>query len=487
MSGATAVAKGGAAVARADRGGWFDSIKNEALSFVKGDNNAPWAILAETVIGCVPILGQVVDARDIIKGLIEVSGAPASPLAWFNLITALIGLIPGGGDAAKRALRSVKSGATQVDDLLAMIRRIYKGDPEALLRKVLDLSTLRKSLDDILADSRLTSRLSPELKQSVEGIRTNLTKQFDSFKKEVDGWLAKGRKTSADGPPAAKAPTGTPAAKPETHAKAGTQEKTPHSDPAQPQTPNAAQQRTARFKTLANKFLGVMGEHMADYHCQDTKGWGAKTAHDGGGINPAKLNDGGHLVQLWPTLVRGRGIDAVWKTTGATKPYAIIEAKASYDPTKLIGALLGEAADKTEGANTTSTTSTGRRGGRSGSKGSGGSNGTTDTIRQTNGKVTQMGHGWIQKRLPKALQMAPLDLDVLRKKKEAAYSRHILFFSIPQAVAHAEALIKLTAQQRVPAEFHAAHEITKEWGDSAIDTVVDNRAGLKEEARRRGK
>jgi hypothetical protein len=41
MSGATAVAKGGAAVAQAERSGWFDSIKNEALSFVKGDNNAP--------------------------------------------------------------------------------------------------------------------------------------------------------------------------------------------------------------------------------------------------------------------------------------------------------------------------------------------------------------------------------------------------------------------------------------------------------------
>ncbi|MCA6216262.1 hypothetical protein KGA65_06885 [Ideonella sp. B7] len=468
------MAKGGAAVARADRGGWFDSIKNEALSFVKGDNNAPWAILAETVIGCVPILGQVVDARDIIKGLVDVSGAPASPLAWFNLITALIGLIPGGGDAAKRALRSVKAGATQVDDLLAMIRRIYKGDPEALLRKVLDLSTLRKSLDDILADSRLTSRLSPELKQSVEGIRTNLAKQFDSFKKEVDGWLAKGRKTSADGPPAAKAPTGTPAAKPETHAKAGTQEKAPHSDPAQPQTPNAAQQRTARFKTLANKFLGVMGEHMADYHCQDTKGWGSKTAHDGGGINLAKLNDGGHLVQLWPTLVRGRGIDAVWKTTGATKPYAIIEAKASYDPTKSLKALLGEAGDKTE-----------RQGGNSGGlqrrSGTGGKSASgPDTIRQTNGKVTQMGHGWIQRRLPKATG----ELEA-KKVGKADYTRHVLFFSIPQAVAHAEALIKLIAKQDVSADFHAAHEVTREWGDAAIDKVVDNRAGLEGAARKR--
>jgi hypothetical protein len=419
------------------------------------------------------------------QGLAEVSGAPASPLAWFNLITALIGLIPGGGDAAKRSLRSVKAGATQVDDLLAMIRRIYKGDPEALLRKVLDVSTLRKSLDDILADSRLTSRLGPELRQSVDNIRANLAKQFDSFKKEVDGWLAKGRRTSASGPPSAKAPAGTPAAKPETHAKAGTQEKAPHSDPAQPRTPNAAQQRTARFKTLANKFLGVMGEHMADYHCQNSKGWGSKTAHDAGGINPAKLNDGGHLVQLWPTLVRGRGIDAVWTTTGAAKPYAIIEAKASYDPTRSLHALLGEAGDKTEGGNTASTSSSGRRGGRSGNKGSGGSNGATDTTRQTNGKVTQMGHGWIERRLPKALATKPVDLDILRKRKAAAYQRHVLFFSIPHAAAHAEALIKLVAQQSVPADFHAAHEVTQDWGDAAIDKVVDNRAGLYDEGRKR--
>ena len=53
------------------RQGWLASLRDEALSFVKGDNNAPWAILAETVIGCVPVLGQIVDARDIIKGLMR--------------------------------------------------------------------------------------------------------------------------------------------------------------------------------------------------------------------------------------------------------------------------------------------------------------------------------------------------------------------------------------------------------------------------------
>ena len=53
MSG-TAVATRGAAqatqaAARTTRKGWLESLKDEAVSFVKGDNNAPWAILAETV------------------------------------------------------------------------------------------------------------------------------------------------------------------------------------------------------------------------------------------------------------------------------------------------------------------------------------------------------------------------------------------------------------------------------------------------------
>jgi hypothetical protein len=95
-------------------------------------------------------------------------------------------------------------------------------------------------------------------------------------------------------------------------------------------------------------------------------------------------------VQLWPTLVRGRGIDAVWKTTGAAKPYAIIEAKASYDPTKSLKALLGEAGDKTEGQGGNSAGfAAAFRQRRAEASGPG-------TIRQTNGKVTQMGHGWIQ-------------------------------------------------------------------------------------------
>lgn len=462
------------AASRGERQGWLASLKDEATSFLKGDNNAPWAILAETVIGCIPVLGQLVDARDIIKGLVEVSGAPASPLAWFNLITALIGLIPGGGDAAKRSLRAVKSGAISIDGLLDMIRHLYKGDPEKLLKEVLDVSAVRRKLNEILDNPTLLKQLGPEARKSIDDIKRNLNVQFDAFKKEVDGWLAKGRKTSADTGTPAKVGTSTPAAKPATEAKAGTNTRTDHANSASPNTPNTATRRAERIKTLPLKMLGILGEHMADYHCQETKGWGEKAAHDQGKVNPAKLNDKSCLVQLWPIMVRGRGIDAVWKSSGP-KPYAVIEAKASYDPSKSLRTLLGEAWDKTGRDAGTKKPSAGRSG-RAGSKGNSSSSATT---RQTNGKVTQMSHGWIRgKRLGRAVGDA-----VAAKIRKAGYTRHVLFFSIPQAVSHAEALIMHIAQQAVQDGMHATHQLTREWGDSDIEKVVDNRAGYAGAAR----
>lgn len=186
------------------------------------------------------------------------------------------------------------------------------------------------------------------------------------------------------------------------------------------------------------------------------------------------------MVQLWPVQVRGRGIDAVWKSSGA-KPYAIIEAKASCDPTKSIRALLGEAGDKTGSANGNTKSYGGKRG-RSGPKGSAAD---PNSIRQTNGKVTQMGHGWIQKRLQTIRLIDGKAKGDLLRDKQAAYSRHVLFFSLPQAVAHAEALIQHVAGRPVQQDSHAAHQTTREWGDNDIDKAVDNRAGLYDEGRRR--
>ncbi|MDD1968838.1 hypothetical protein NPS29_26240 [Pseudomonas putida] len=454
---------------------WYEALKEESISFLKGDNNAPWAILAETAIGLVPVLGQMVDARDVIKGLVEVSDAPDSQLAWFNLITALIGLVPGGGDAAKRSMRAVKSGAANVDDLTAMIRRFYTGDPEKLLREVTDLSTLKQKLDALLSNPRLMNRLSTEMRGQVDSIRNGLDRHFAGFKREMDDWLASGRRTSAQAPIIAKQKHGVPPAKPQSPMGEGQRTRHDVANPVRPNQPNAATQRTARFKQVSNKLLGVLGEHMADYYCQDIKGWGrGQAAHDQSEINTAKLNDGHRLVQLWPCIPRGRGIDAVWKTNSG-KPYAIIEAKASFNPAKTLGQLLGEAGDKNEsglngGGNI-------RRKAGAGGKAGGGSG----QVRQVNGKVTQMSHGWIEPRLQKAVVSKVVGERIISN----GYSRHVLFFSIPHAVAHSEALITRSAGADVMPAIHAAHEVTREWHDNEIQRVINNRAGLSTQARNR--
>lgn len=456
------------------RSSWFASIRDEAISFFKGDNNAPWAILAETVIGLVPVLGQIVDARDIIKALIEVSAAPASPAAWFNLITALIGLIPGGGDVVKRSLRVVKARVVPIDKLLDFIRQYYKGDPEKLLREMLDLGKLRKVLDTILSNPKLLNRLDEPSRKQLQNIQNNLGKQFNAFKREVDEWLAQTPRTSAGAAHASKKNIDQ---KPKTQSKAGSKNKGKDNDRGQVDKPNPATTRADRFKRIKNHFMGVLGEHMADYHCQEVKGWGSKKAlHDQAQTNPAKLNDGGRLVQLWPALPRGRGIDAVWHKGGGAKPYAIIEAKASYNPAKTLNQLLGEAGDKSGLDSAQSGSSKRSKKGRSGGKGSAASQ---SQPRQANGKVTQMSLNWIDVRLSKAIGHS-----LAETIKKSGYSRHVLFFSIPHAVAHAEAVIKHIAKESVQHTMHSTHQVTREWGDNAISQTTNNRAKVPFKQRR---
>jgi len=450
---------------------WYETIKEESISFLMGDNNSPWAILAETAIGLLPYLGQIVDARDIIKGLVEVADAPDSKLAWFNLITALIGIVPLGGDAAKRSMRAVKSGDANVDDLTAMIRYFYKGDPEKLLREVMDLSVLKKKLDTLLTNSRLLNRLSPQTRQRVDSVRAGLDEHYTEFRKEIDGWMMRDRRTSAEAPMIPRQKYGTPQNKPGNDPDEVRWTHDDFANTVRTNQPNTATLRTARFKRVSNKLLGVLGEHMADYYCQDVLGWGEGQAHhDQSEINTAKLNDGHRLVQLWPSIARGRGIDAVWKTNSG-KPYAIIEAKASFNPAKTLGQLLGEAGDKNERDTGKGESESGKGGGLQGKRGKA----TPTERRQRNGKVTQMSHLWIKNRIAKAIGMNSPHLKTLKRAGRSGYSRHVLLFSIPHAAAHSEALILHAANSNVRHTMHSYHEVTKEWVDNQIERVVSGR------------
>jgi hypothetical protein len=188
-------------------------------------------------------------------------------------------------------------------------------------------------------------------------------------------------------------------------------------------------------------------------------------------------------VQLWPSTyskagiaalrARGRGIDAVWRTGGKTgKPYAVVEAKASANPTRQLKDLLGDAADK-EGADGQDKQTKKKAKNKAGSGASGTLSLPEKPQRQTDGRGTQMSKSWVNRRLEKAVGSLFEEI-----KDKQGYTRHVLFFSIPQAASHAMALSRWVAGQKPATDTHKAHETTREWRDAEIDKVVDHRAGL---------
>lgn len=244
-----------------------------------------------------------------------------------------------------------------------------------------------------------------------------------------------------------------------------------------------------KIGNFTNKLKGILGEHMADYHCQQIKGWGKETAkHDNpNAINSHKLNDGGQMVQLFELKSRGRGIDGVWKTNSG-KPYAIIEAKFSENPIKSLGELLNDAKDK-NGADMSSSTedSTGTKQKNKKKKKNNQNKSNTPDIggersRQTNGKVMQMSHNWIQTRL-RSTRLVLNDLfakEDLLSDTNKVYKRLVLFFSVPQVASHLTALAQKASGEKVNHDIHIAHEVTFEWGDAAIAQEADRRGGLVE-------
>lgn len=167
--------------------GWFDELKKEAGSFLAGENTSSWALFAEIVIGAVPIAGQLIDARDIIKSVMSLKDKPSDITLWFLLIAALIGLIPVFGDAVKSAIKAIKIGGKNPADLFAFIRKFGKGNAEDALEKALDVSKLKSLLNSILTPKFLNS-LSKSNKQKLIQIQKDFDRQVKLVIKEIKRW-----------------------------------------------------------------------------------------------------------------------------------------------------------------------------------------------------------------------------------------------------------------------------------------------------------
>lgn len=482
---------------------WFDKALSAAKQFAKGEHDGPAAMLLDVVLGMVPVVGQVIDARDIILGLIDVSDQPDSFDAYFNLITALIGVVPGGGDAVKRALRSVKRGTAPVEDLLSMLRGLGKGNPEKMLFDMLDVSKIQphvKTLTETLKNSHLVEALDAGARARVVAtanqLQTGITKQFAKFSEQVKGWLKKQPNNAAEADYVSKK-VRKQSDKPDAKGGVATNAKE-HTSHAYVNRQNFHDAATRELNQRRIYFKGILGEHMADYWIME-QGWAAGwQSHDWGmdgkwsnaDLKAArKLNDKGSMTPLWPLVPRGRGIDALWRTNGKNgKPYAVIEAKAYTNPLTPLGDMLSDTQDKQEYEDykqkAREWTGKQARGlGRSKKRANKAASASPETAtkgeppKKPEAKTMQMSHLWIEQRIRKAVGDRRTEIDIRRKTttRQPNYSRHVLLFSVPDIFDHSIAVFKHVTGEHVQDSDHAQHRATRVFGEAELDAEESRR------------
>jgi hypothetical protein len=243
-------------------------------------------------------------------------------------------------------------------------------------------------------------------------------------------------------------------------------------------------QRTAfaAYEGLNYAAKGLMGEHIVDHHVIEQKGWGLDWhRHDmigGPGKKAAgwqsefkKLNDSEIPLYLCtPSAhVLTGGIDSLWRTNRARPhEYAVVEAKANMNPAAKLSTLLGEA----KGGGGGSTGESGRA-----KKGSAAKSGTPGAIAsaEKTGKVMQMSHTWIEDRISRDFSEYMIELLM----GGGNYSRHVFLVSPIQAAEHVlvmekilgEGLVARPAEAQRYAPEHSRHDVEKEFGEHDLDAA----------------
>jgi hypothetical protein len=313
-------------------------------------------------LGLVPYLAQAIDIYDTVESLWVLHGAetePAKEEAKFDLILALIGWVPGPGDGVKKTLRLVNQDpqrfAPILFDLLRKVLEICKVDtsPETLLDGLFNAGKLHANIAAIrqaIEDSELFAQLSPEsqdtIKQGLRYVQAELPALLGIVERRLLRWKKLQPNSSARVEPSGKHKTGQPAKQ---HADTGRQgsERAAHGAPGGMVNATLAAEA---LETLQNKLIGVLGEHIADYHCLQHFGWGQVdwSGHDHGAEgqwprgNPDDMREGklskgasGRLHKLYRLdhSANPKGIDSVWRamTHNGGKPYAVVEAKSEME------------------------------------------------------------------------------------------------------------------------------------------------------------
>ena len=434
-------------------------------------------------LGLVPFLGQAIDIYDTAWAAYDLYGTRGAPserqeAAYFDIAMALIGWIPGPGDAIKKTLKTVNKDPQRYAPLLldavrqALYAAGYKVDPHQFLLDSISAGKVRELLDNaraVVQGSSVYAGSPPAVQTAMLGgldtAAHSLPLLVGVVERKVAKWLklapksttqaAQATQAKAKGPDHGRAHD--PAHKPPPHqqgkdAAVGRDGK-PNAASAQRGTVNAAQIGQASL----NQLQEGLGEHVADYHCHHDLKWGRQHSgppqHDRGQTASAKLSDGGLLRQLGITpQARGVGIDAVWHPATHHKPYAIAEYKARAVPMTangMRGLLVSESAqDKT-----LQPAKRKERAGYRRSQKTGPPNMPQPTPLPQS--VPKMSHLWIAQRVKKVAGLTSTVIDNLEDQK--SYTRHVVLVvtSVGAGLTHSLQI----AEGQIDETKHASHAV----------------------------
>ncbi|MEN9660054.1 MAG: hypothetical protein RL571_3519 [Pseudomonadota bacterium] len=328
MSAATAGGKAAtkAALDQADRGigGWLHGLVSG-----KGDN--PSQIIVTAVLGVVPGVGQVMDARDIILSILSLTANPANPFAWLDLVINVLGCIPGVGDAFKAVFKLAKVG-TPLSRILDVLPAKMRGNAYKWLKEM-DFGKLAGQLkaliDDMLgafihaldgwAVKALMGR--SDVNRYIQQL-TDLKKMASGKVDNAVGELKKMHgKLLADDLPKSTGKTTAVRTAPEVIVPKGKKSAPVLKDRTPKQKATPLQTKTSekrQAKKRSNWQSGVLPEHLTDYYMPTAKA-GFK-----------KVNDHGRKREEHDSA-KGAGIDHIWHSPlrSPTQPYVIGETKGS--------------------------------------------------------------------------------------------------------------------------------------------------------------
>lgn len=330
-----------------------DSVGNWLQDLLTGKGDSPSHIIVTAILGVIPGVGQVMDARDIILSIIALTATPANPMAWMDLVINLLGCVPGVGDAFKAVFKLGRIG-TPFARILEMLPAKIRGDANRWVREINfpqlgqqvqkasndTLSGMIHALDSWAAGMVLDRKLLASIIKSLESLKTEANTRIKQAVAELEAIHKRMLQeplpnSTAQHLPTRTAPPGpasTTKPAPRTQAKPASQTKTINGDKSNNTAAKPFQNKTDTQKQARkrnNWHSGVLPEHLTDYYMPKAK------------RGYTKINDLGRKREEHDSP-KGAGIDHIWYSPlrSPNQPYVVAETKGSLmDSFALLAAL----------------------------------------------------------------------------------------------------------------------------------------------------